>query len=409
MFDSVCTFPLPSDVFTQAIHPTPPLVALGLASGHVQLHQLSALPSNSSPKSKAKTASTNGHGTIETAWRTRRHKGSCRSVVFNADGSQLFSAGTDGIAKCAEAETGKVISKVAVATSNDSGDIDAPTLLSILNPQILLLAADSSALHLYDLRSQDSFRNSKPQQTYHPHDDYVSSISPLSPSETSTSGVSRQWFSTGGSTVAITDVRKGVVYQSEDLGEELLSGCVIDEKLIAGGEKGVLRVWDGGTNGMMEGKERRVAVQRGESLDVMCSIPGDVVPNKTVCVGLGDGTMKFVDVGDKKGAVVAGVRHHEIDGAVALGFESGGRLISSGGDVVKIWERSEEEDSDDEELAAINGVTGLGSVGEDNEPEADSDGGSSEEERKPKRKKRKRNKGKYRGGNSHIMAFKGMD
>ena len=185
----------------------------------------------------------------------------------------------------------------------------------------------------------------------------------------------------------------------------MLSGCVIDDKLIAGGEKGVLRVWDGGANSIVEGKERKVAVQRGESLDVVCSTSGGVVPNKTVVVGLGDGTIKFVDVGGKKGTAIAEVRHHEIDGAVALGFESGGRLISAGGDVVKIWERSEEEDSDDEEL----GVTGLGSIGEDNEPEAGSDSDSSEEERKPKRKKRKRNKGKDRGGNSHIMAFKGMD
>ncbi|KAL8870581.1 MAG: hypothetical protein Q9174_003407 [Haloplaca sp. 1 TL-2023] len=146
----------------------------------------------------------------------------------------------------------------------------------------------------------------------------------------------------------------------------------------------------------MEGKERRVAVQRGESLDVMCPVSAELVPNQTVVVGVGDGTMKSVDVGSKKGAVVGEVRHHEIDGAVALGFESGGRLISGGGDVVKIWERSEEDDSDDAEPTAINGVTGLGSVGEDDEPEADNDGDSSEEERKPKRKKRKRNKGKDR-------------
>ena len=103
MFNSICTYPIRSELFVQAIHPSSPLLALGLASGHVQLH---GLPS-SDPKEARKS-------TIETAWRTRRHKGSCRSLCFNHDGEQLFSAGTDGIVKVAATETGRVASKIAV-------------------------------------------------------------------------------------------------------------------------------------------------------------------------------------------------------------------------------------------------------------------------------------------------------
>lgn len=114
MFNCICTFPLPSDLLAQAIHPTSPLLALGLASGHVQIVRLPALPPNSSQRSRAEASSTNGHGTVETAWRTRRHKGSCRTLAFTLDGSQLFSAGTDGIVKAATTETGEVTGKIAV-------------------------------------------------------------------------------------------------------------------------------------------------------------------------------------------------------------------------------------------------------------------------------------------------------
>ena len=106
MFDTVCTYPLTSDLLTQSIHPKAPLLALGLASGHVQVHRL--------PPSDPTEAPEAGHGTIETAWRTRRHKGSCRSLCFSHDGEHLISAGTDGIVKLAFTETGQVVSKIIV-------------------------------------------------------------------------------------------------------------------------------------------------------------------------------------------------------------------------------------------------------------------------------------------------------
>lgn len=118
MFEAICTYPLPSDLFSQAIHPTEPLIAVGLASGHVQTFRLPSLPSsNESTNSKA-SALANGCGTIDTIWKTRRHKGSCRSVVYSSDGSKLFSAGTDGLVKMADTNTGKVESKIAVPNTS---------------------------------------------------------------------------------------------------------------------------------------------------------------------------------------------------------------------------------------------------------------------------------------------------
>ena len=107
MLDTLCTYPLSSDLFAQAIQPASSLIALGLASGHVQINRLP-------PPSTSKTPSRQGYGTIETSWRTRRHKGSCRALAFSVDGGELFSAGTDGIVKVADTETGRVGAKVAV-------------------------------------------------------------------------------------------------------------------------------------------------------------------------------------------------------------------------------------------------------------------------------------------------------
>ncbi|KAL8694623.1 MAG: hypothetical protein Q9224_003529, partial [Gallowayella concinna] len=265
MFNSICTFPLPSDLLAQAVHPNTPLLALGLASGHVQLQQLPFLPDDLNPKSKAKSPSTTGYGTIETIWRTRRHKGSCRSLAFSANGDHLFSAGTDGIVKFATTQTGQVAGKIAVpryaippmATAQSASNL-------CVNPaqSKVLTLFGHSALHIYDLRNNSTLQNAKPQQSYNPHDDYISSLTPLTPSENSTSGFSRQWFSTGGSTVAVTDVRKGVIHQSDDLGEEVLSGTVIGDRCVAGGEKGTLRRWEGGVKGLTEGIDRKTTLQK---------------------------------------------------------------------------------------------------------------------------------------------------
>jgi WD40 repeat protein len=113
MFENVCAIPLDYDLFAQAIHPEEPIVAVGLASGHVQTYRLPAGASDDSDNDET-LASESGFGHIDTLWKTRRHKGSCRTLGFSIDGSQLYSAGTDGIVKAADSATGKVTSKIAV-------------------------------------------------------------------------------------------------------------------------------------------------------------------------------------------------------------------------------------------------------------------------------------------------------
>ena len=112
MFDTICTLPLTSDLFAQGLHPTEPVLSVGLSSGHVQTFRLPDVASESSEDGTS--ASENGFGQIEMPWRTRRHKGSCRCVNFSHDGDIVFSAGTDGLVKAASTQTGQVSSKIAI-------------------------------------------------------------------------------------------------------------------------------------------------------------------------------------------------------------------------------------------------------------------------------------------------------
>ncbi|KAJ9644070.1 WD repeat-containing protein jip5 [Coniosporium tulheliwenetii] len=351
MFDTVCSLPLTSDLFAQAIHPTEPLFAVGLAAGHVQTYRLPTVASDGSSDGDGQ-ASDNGTGCVDTLWRTRRHKGSCRCLSWSHDGGALLSAGTDGLVKSADAMT----------------------------------ATDSSALHLYDLRDH-SFISQKPAQTHHPHDGYISSLTPLPPSAASTSGYSKQWVSTGGTTLAVTDLRRGVLVRSEDQEEELLSSCFVGglpargtstgEKVLVGGGGGVLTLWE---KGAWDDQDERIVVDRepggGETLDVLTVLPENVGPSgKIVAVGMGNGRIRFVKIGPNK---VVG----------------------------EVWqEKIGEEDGE------VNGV-GKRSLGSDDEDgDEDGDGDSSEEEDKAQkpRKKRKRGKGKDRTGGKHVMSFKGLD
>lgn len=442
MYDALCNLPLTSDLFAQAIHPTNPLVAVGLASGHVQTLRLPD-PSNSTLNSGSdnddanddddiksttsslkSSASTTGYGRIETVWRTRRHKGSCRGLAFSQDGTQLFSTGTDGLCKVAITETGQVVDKIC-APNTPEGASDAPCLLHVLTPQTFLLATDSGALHLYDLRSsvngggtQQRFGNAgKPAQTHYPHTDYVSSLTAVPPSETSTSGFSKQWITTGGTTLSVTDLRRGVLVRSADQEEELLSTCFASglstksassrgAKCIVGGGGGVLTLWE---KGVWDDQDERIVLDRGadgaksegESVDVLAMLPSDALDGrggKVVAAGMGNGVVCFVELGLNR--VVDAVSHESpVDGVVGLGFDVAGRMITGGGSMVKVWH---------EKVDVDNGayVDGEGSGSSDqSDDERNDDDDSENEEQTTQAKKRKTSQ--FPGGGS--FSFAGLD
>ena len=304
--------------------------------------------------------------------------------------------------------------------SSANGAIDAPTLVHALSPQSLILATDSSALHIYDIRDLGGKSALKPENTHHPHDDYISSLTPLPPSQASTSGFSKQWVTTGGSTLAVTDLRRGVMVRSEDQGEELLSSLIVTglskkgtnvgEKVVVGAGNGVVTLWE---RGVWDDQDERITIDRskggGESLDSLALLPDGVGPGgKIVAVGMGNGGIRFVKLGPNK--IVGELKHDELsqEGVIGLGFDVTGRMISGGGKTVKVWGEQTWQDVDDEEEAdAMTDGKRAHESESDEDSEEEAEDSSEDEEPKQKRKKRKRGKGKQQKGHG-ILQFSGL-
>lgn len=239
-------------------------------------------------------------------------------------------------------------------------------------------------------------------------------------------------MSTGGTTLAVTDLRRGVLVKSEDQEEELLSSVFVGglphkpgrtkgEKVLVGGATGVLTLWE---RGVWDDQDERIVVDYGvgrgggESLDALAIVPDGVGGfGKHVAVGVADGTVRIVRLGVNK-VVGEALRHDELEGVVAVGFDVEGRMISGGGRIVKVWQEGngdgedegEDEDEEDDDEDSDDGDS------DDSEVEgpkpgkrevSDSDD-SSEDEDRHRKKKGKKGKGKepYQNG---ILGFKGLD
>ncbi|EPQ65981.1 Bgt-3341 [Blumeria graminis f. sp. tritici] len=418
MFENVWSLTLSSHLFAQSLHPTEPVLAVGLASGQVESFRLPPAEAGSDDEDDHNTSIASiSSNAIDLEWRTRRHRGSCRTLAYSHDGEVLYSSGTDGLVKAASSQTGQVVSKIAIPYS--AGKADAPSLVHALSPETLLLATDSAAIHVYDLRSP-SIMTPRPAQTYFPHQDYISSLTPLPPSSSSKSGFSKQWISTGGTTLAVTDLRKGVLAQSADQEEELLCSTFVGglpirpgksngEKLLLGDSSGVLTLWE---KGVWDDQQERIRVvnRRSEAcaLESIALMPQGVGDGgKNVVVGVEDGKIHIVKLGINK--VTATLQHERLDGVegvTALGFDVDGRLISGGGTIVKAWQQ----------LASDNGS-------EDEEDDEGRDGGSSIDDmtscdsdaetcvRRPSSQNdRKRKKPRVsKISSTGIMGFEGLD
>jgi len=246
----------------------------------------------------------------------------------------------------------------------------------------------------------------------------------------------------------VTDLRKGVVKVSEDQGDVLLSSVCIPglaltraetkrirgnagaeqaDKVLVGGADGALTFWE---RGAWEDQSGRVVVHResgsgvGEegTLDALAVLSAAEGRMRVVATGLGNGLIRFVKLGIGANKVVGEVSHDEmrVEGVAALGFDAEGRMISGGGQIVKLWREkmADEQDDEGEEEGEKDGNEVAVDEEEDIEPvvepaqDFDSDENSNEdsdEELKSRPKKKKKGK-KDKGGSHGLQAtFKGLD
>lgn len=205
----------------------------------------------------------------------------------------------------------------------------------------------------------------------------------------------------------MTDLRRGVLVKSEDQGEELLSSTAVNGRVVVGGEKGVLRLWE---IGVWDDNEEMVRIGRDASADALAAVPEGVGAEPMAALGMDDGFVRFVGMGGKKARVVGESRHDEVEGVVGLGWMSDGRMISGGGAVVKVWEEGIGHGAESEDEGnGVSGVKRANGFGSENDSSEQEEEESSEEEKPRKRKKRKRGKGKDKNGGQHVSAFKGLD
>jgi hypothetical protein len=183
--------------------------------------------------------------------------------------------------------------------------------------------------------------------------------------------------------------------------------------VLVGSSNGVLTLWE---KGVWDDQDERIIVDGGrgggESLDSLVVMPEGVGDGgKNVVVGVGDGTIRIVQLGPNK-VIGEPLRHDEVESVVGLGFDVGGRLISGGGSIVKVWQEKmtlddDDEDSDDAETSANKRALDESDSGDSNAPEAE-DSSDEEDGGRQRKKKRRKTKGKKAAGNG-ILGFKGLE
>lgn len=206
-----------------------------------------------------------------------------------------------------------------------------------------------------------------------------------------------------------------MLVKSEDQEEELLSSVFVGglpskpgrskgEKVLVGGASGVLTLWE---RGIWDDQDERIIVDGGrgggESLDSLAIMPQGVGDGgKNVCVGVGDGTIRIVRLGPNK-LVGETLRHDEVESVVALGFDVEGRMISGGGQIVKVWQESIEVDEEEDDS---DGDTAGGTKRQHSDSDEDTDDSEDSEEKRKRQQLKKVKKGQDKKfGSSGVQGF----
>jgi len=135
---------------------------------------------------------------------------------------------------------------------------------------------------------------------------------------------------------------------------------------------------------------------------------------------MGNGQIRFVQIGSNK--VVDQVRHDDVEGVIGIDFDVGGRMISGGGSVIKVWHEKVDEDNG----GYVDGGSNKRPASDDSDDDSDDDDDDDDDDQDEKedepveedseddevdrkqKKKRKGNKGNHLNGKGSF-SFSGLD
>lgn len=381
-------------LFSLAAHPTRPILLSGLASGHLYCNTYDAekleekqsesreklallereaykkgkinsvVKSVSQLKNKwweviADNTEIPEDSNIVTNWKTKRHKGSCRSVIFDplqgSLGENLYSVGTDHIIKKASTETGKVLSKTSTLEHYPNPKDAITKLAHSASHPFLLTGTENGHVLIYDSKNLSS--SQLKFKVLQAHEDSINDILPMP-------AVSAYHYLTlGSTTLSHLDIRKGIITQSDDQEDELLSMCYAtdqinsnqnDTVLVSHGE-GIVTIWKNSKNSFRD-QLSRIKINKNASIDAIMptmNCDTDEMMNSIWC---GDSEGLLHRVNYKQGKVVETRVHSStsgkygaIDEVGILDIDYDYRLISAGMEGLKIWSGQEYEDLNQDE------------------------------------------------------------
>lgn len=373
-------------LFTSVSHPTEPIIVTGSATGRVQAYRYN--------KDELREVRKDFDGvpyvisnlqkddfledTIDLAWSTKRHKGSCRSLCFDlqSNGEKLYSIGSDGVVKMSDVKTGKVLSKYTNEEAKFTKCISPP------GKSFLVVGDEIGNIYCHDTRQKDLRLCYEPIRRLH-NGEGINGISYCWPK------YDYKFITMGSTTVCEIDLRKPEkpLAESEDQEDEVICGAFVNQQkqdlMVCGMGEGVVTTWKPELN-RWEDQVNRIKVTKDESIDAIISaMDGE---NRYVYAGSSEGSINKIDVVEGRCVEHLYNRDPEQEGNVVdevtiLDLDYEYRLVSGGMDGLTIWDENDEDESENEgEEEELDSGDSDNDDGDDSDSEISLSGSASEAE-----------------------------
>lgn len=305
-------------IFGISFHPEQPRFVVGSSTGTVTAYKYFVDPETATCAAP------------EVVWTTKRHKGSCRALIYSEDGTSVFSVGSDGVIKRADSETGKVRAK-------NTESLESTPSCIVRSEAYIAVGCEDGSIVAFDKATL-----AEKQRAEGAHDgECVNALLEL------THQNKHSFASLGSTTACVVDVRegKGVVSTSDDQEDEILCGTMAAKDMgVCGMSQGQITTWTLGFND----QQNRIKLSE-ESIDAVIGGEHDY----EVYAGGGEGIVWLANV--KSGKKLEQYVHSRNDEVSFLDLDCQYRLVTASMNSLKLWPTAEDEQKQ-AEVAAAKGL-----------------------------------------------------